>query len=51
MGQAGTSKLGAPTPGPAVSADLDGPVGVAVDGSGDLDNAEDGNDVVEKATP
>jgi hypothetical protein len=46
VGQAGT-----PTPGPATSSDLDDPAGVAVDGSGNLYIADNGNDVVEKVTP
>jgi hypothetical protein len=45
---AGTGVAGPPTPGPAGSSELDHPTGVAVDSSGDLYIADEGNGVVEK---
>jgi sugar lactone lactonase YvrE len=45
------AKLGPPTPGPANSSALDGPLGIAVDAHGDLFIADAGNNVVEKVTP
>jgi DNA-binding beta-propeller fold protein YncE len=43
--------IGAPTPGPATSSDLNHPGGVAVDGSGNVYIADTTNNVVEKVTP
>jgi sugar lactone lactonase YvrE len=48
---AGTGRFGAPTPGPAISADLANPQGVAVDAAGNLYIADNLNHVVEKVTP
>jgi sugar lactone lactonase YvrE len=45
------AQSGVPTPGPAISSDLDHPAGVAVDSSGNLYIADTYNDVVEKITP
>ena len=42
--------MGAPTPGPAKSSDLDSAVGVALDAHGDLFIADSDNDDVEKVT-
>ena len=47
-GIAGSS--GPPTAGPAIKSRLDGPAGVAVDGSGNVIIVDFGNDVVEKVT-
>jgi secreted PhoX family phosphatase len=48
---AGTGSLGAPTPGPATSSDLNQPSGVAVNSAGNLYIADTQNNVVEKVTP
>jgi sugar lactone lactonase YvrE len=55
---AGDGQSGTPTPGPATSSGLSGPVAVAVDNSGTLyiadggaDGGNNANDVVEKVTP
>lgn len=48
---AGTGSQGTPTPGPATSSDIDLPTGLAVDSSGNVYIADDGNYVVEKVTP
>ncbi len=42
---------GAPTPGLATNSDLDGPLGVAVDGSNNLYIADAANNRIEKVTP
>ncbi|MCX6396057.1 MAG: PxKF domain-containing protein [Propionibacteriales bacterium] len=48
---AGTSSQGAPTAGPATSSNLNSPAGVAVDGSGNVYIADQGNHRVEQVTP
>lgn len=48
---AGDGALSSPTSGPARSSALGGPLGVAVDGSGDLFVADAGADVVEELKP
>jgi DNA-binding beta-propeller fold protein YncE len=48
---AGTGASGVPTPGPATSSDLDYPVGIAVDASGNVYIADEGNFRIEKVTP
>jgi sugar lactone lactonase YvrE len=48
---AGTGTQGTPTPGPATSSPLRGPVGVAVDRAGDVFIADDNASQVEKVTP
>jgi hypothetical protein len=47
---AGTGSQGAPTPGPAISSNLDHPMGVAVDSSGNVYIADPSSFVVEKVT-
>jgi hypothetical protein len=44
-------KSGVPTPGPATTSDLNGPLGLALDSSGDLFIADSKNAVVEEVTP
>ena len=48
---AGTGAAGTPTPGPAVSSNLSGPVGVVADAHGNLYIADTANNQVEKVTP
>jgi sugar lactone lactonase YvrE len=48
---AGTGRFGAPTAGPAMSSNLDYPIGLAVSDTGNLYIADFGNSVVEKVTP
>jgi sugar lactone lactonase YvrE len=48
---AGTGTYGAPTPGPATSSELGAPMGLAVDGSGNVYIADYVNNIVEKVTP
>jgi outer membrane protein OmpA-like peptidoglycan-associated protein/sugar lactone lactonase YvrE len=48
---AGTGSMGAPTPGTATSSQLRFPFAVAVDASGNVYIADEGNSVVEKVTP
>ncbi|MGO8687251.1 MAG: NHL repeat-containing protein [Candidatus Dormibacteria bacterium] len=48
---AGDGRVGKPTPGRATSSELEGPSGLAVDGSGNLYIADNGNNMVEKVTP
>ena len=48
---AGTGTESTPTPGPATSSDLDNPLGIAVDSSGNVYIADTDNNVVEKVTP
>ena len=48
---AGNGSAGQVTPGPALSSDLNGPSGLAVDGSGNLYIADVANNQIEKVTP
>jgi len=48
---AGYTPSGGPSPGPATSSNLNLPLGVAVDGAGNLYIADTGNSVVERVTP
>jgi sugar lactone lactonase YvrE len=48
---AGTGTAGTPTPGPATSSDLNGPVGLAFDSSGDVLIADNNSNQVLKVTP
>jgi sugar lactone lactonase YvrE len=48
---AGNGKVGAPTPGPATSSDLNGPGAVVFDWSGNAYIADSGNNMVERVTP
>ena len=48
---AGDGRVGKPTPGRATSSELEGPSGLAVDSSGNLYIADNGNNMVEKVTP
>jgi len=48
---AGRGQAGPPMPGPAISSDLDGPEGVAVNARGDLFIADTDNNLVEEVTP